>query len=103
MLGSGILYCPSFVHSWSLWPNIASARQELYICSAHTHPRRLNQPFLRISGGTGLWQTRFSVQRTERFASAAAGKKDSKEEVPKDEVETIAEKVEEVELESSEQ
>ena len=44
-----------------------------------------------------------NVRPTFSFASAAAGKKDSKEDVPKDEVETIAEKVEEVELESSEQ
>ena len=39
---------------------------------ADTHPRRLNQPFLRLSGGTGDGQTRFSVQRTLRFATVVA-------------------------------
>ena len=34
------------------------------------YPRRLNHPLRRLSAGTGDGQTRFSVQRTDRFATA---------------------------------
>ncbi|RDX41761.1 hypothetical protein OH76DRAFT_1475677 [Lentinus brumalis] len=44
-----------------------------------------------------------NVRPSFSFASAAAGKKDSDESVPKDDVSTITEKIDEVELESSEQ
>ncbi|KAI0714400.1 hypothetical protein C8T65DRAFT_148566 [Cerioporus squamosus] len=44
-----------------------------------------------------------NVRPSISFASAAAGKKDSDESVPNDDVTTITEKIDEVELESSEQ
>ena len=44
-----------------------------------------------------------NVRPAFSFASAAAGKKDSSESVPKDDVEAITEKIDEVELEASAQ
>jgi hypothetical protein len=53
------LYNPSLVHNWSLcyWSVMNSGTV------TRTHPRRLNQPFLR---GRGEGQTSSSFQRTDR-------------------------------------